>query len=92
MPESSCLRTLLPQNFKHFEKKGELYSLNSWEVIDSKKRRWLNARKLLFQNTLPESKCSPDGNTAEISLAGPLSKFSINLRQIQGENISVSPI
>ena len=32
------------QNFPHFEKKGQLYSLNSWEVIDSKKCVWLNAR------------------------------------------------
>ena len=61
------------QNFKHFEKKGQLYSLNSWEVVDSEKCGCLNMQKLLFQNTLWESKCSRDGNIAEICLAGRLS-------------------
>ena len=62
-----------PQNFAHFEKKAQLYSLNSWEVIDSKKCRSLNAQNLLFQNTLPQSKSSREPNTAEIQLAGRLS-------------------
>ena len=39
------------QNFAFFERKGELYSLNGWEVIDSKKCGCLNAQKLLFFRT-----------------------------------------
>ena len=62
-----------PQSFAHFEKKAQLYSLNSWEVIDSEKCRSLNAQNLLFQNTLPQSKSSREPNTAEIRLAGRLS-------------------
>ena len=56
------------QNFQHFEKKIHLYSLNSWEVIDCEKCGCLNALKLLFQNTLRQSKCWSVPNTAEICL------------------------
>ena len=52
------------QNFAHFEKRGQLYGLNSWEVIVSEKCGCLNARKLLFRNTLLEWKCSWERNTA----------------------------
>ena len=61
------------QNFANFFKKVQLYSLNSCEVIDSEKSGCLNVWKLLFQNILRQSKCSREGNTAEICLGGPLS-------------------
>ena len=57
------------ESFINFDKKFQLYSLNSWEVIDSEKCGCLNAQKLPFQNTLPQSKCSGETNTAEICLA-----------------------
>ena len=56
-----------------FQKKGQLCSLNSSEVIGSKKCGCLNARRLLFQNTIPQLKCSRVAATAEILLAGRLS-------------------
>ena len=37
------------QNFAHFENKVWLYSLNSWQVIDSEKCGCFNVGKLLFQ-------------------------------------------
>ena len=80
------------QNCGHLEKNFELYSLNSWEAIDFKKCGFLNARKLLFQNTLPQSKYSRVLSTAQICLAPPWPKFSINPTQIELENISVSQI
>ena len=46
-----------PQNFAHFEEKDQLHSLNILEVIDSDKCGYLNARKFLFYNTLPDSRC-----------------------------------
>ena len=36
------------KNLPHFEKKDQLHSLNVWEVIDSQKSGYLNARKLLL--------------------------------------------
>ena len=39
-------------DFEHFEKKDELHSLNILEVIDTKERGFLNARKILLQETL----------------------------------------
>ena len=60
------------QNFAHFGKKVLLYSLNSWEVIDYEKSGCLNAWKLLFQNTLRQSKCWRVPNTTEIFLAAPV--------------------
>ena len=56
-----------------FEKKDQRYTLNIWEVIDSEKCGYLNAQKLLFQNTLPESTCSQVLNTAERTMAALLS-------------------
>ena len=61
------------QNFGHSEKKGQLLSLNNSNVILSEKCCYLNARKLLFQNTLRESICSRVPNTAELSTALSLS-------------------
>ena len=61
------------QNFAHFVKKGQLYSLNSKEIIDSENWGSFNGRKLLFQNSLQQSKCWRVPNTAEICLAPTLS-------------------
>ena len=61
------------QNFDHFEREDQLHGLNILEVINSEKCDCLNARKLMFQNTLPESKCSRLPNTAEIYTAARLS-------------------
>ena len=66
------------QFFAHFEKKAQLYRLNSWKVIDSEKCGCLNARKLLFQNTLRESKCPQVPNTGELCRASLLSQFCSN--------------
>ena len=60
-------------NYEHFEKKDKLHSLNILEVINSEKCGCLNTLKLLFQNTLPESKCSRLPNTAEIYTTARLS-------------------
>ena len=62
------------------------------EVIDIEKCGYFNARKVVFQNTLPESMCSPVPNTAETFTAAVLFQFSINPRQIELENISPSQI
>ena len=70
------------RNDAHFQKKDQLLSLNISEVIHSKKCGYLNARKLLFQNTLRESTCSRDANTAVISTVPLLSYFSINPAEI----------
>ena len=61
------------QNLIHFDKKSQLCSLNCWEVIDFEECGSLNARKVLFRNTLPQSKCARETNTAEICLAARLS-------------------
>ena len=78
-----------PQNFVHFEKKAQVCKLNISEVIDSEKYGYLNARKLLFQNTLRESMCSRPLNTAETTTAALLLELSIDPRNIELENISV---
>ena len=78
-----------PQSFVHFEKKNHLYKLNILEVIHSEKYGYLNARKLLFQNTLRESMCSRPLNTAETTTAALLLELSIDPRNIELENISV---
>ena len=57
------------QKFVHFHKKDQLDSLNILEVTQSKKSGYLNARNLLFLNTLPESTCSGVVNTAKITMA-----------------------
>ena len=60
------------QNFGDLKKNDQVYSLNSLEVIVSEKCGCLNAWKLLFQNTLRESKCWRVSSTAEIFLAAPV--------------------
>ena len=42
-------------NFSHFDKKDKLHSLNNLEVTDTKECGFLNARKLVFHNTLLKS-------------------------------------
>ena len=39
-------------NFEHFEKRDDLYSWNISELIDTEECGFLNARKLVLQNTL----------------------------------------
>ena len=72
-----------PWNFPHLEKKDRLDRLNSWEFIDSEKRAYLNGKKLMFQNTLPQSTCSRVPHTAKICAASVLSEISITLRQVE---------
>ena len=76
----------------HFEKRDQLCSSNISEVSDSEKCGSLNARKLLFQNTLRESTCSPVLNSADTTLATFLLKISIDPTHIELEKISVSEI
>ena len=52
----------------HFEKKHQFHTLNASQVIDSEKCGYLNAWKLLFRNTLPESTHLQVLNTAEIAM------------------------
>ena len=80
------------QNFVHFQKNDQVHSSNIYEVIKSEQCGDLNAPKILFQNILPESTCSCVPNTSEICTAPLLSKFPINDRQIELENISVNQI
>ena len=80
------------ENSVHFQKKGQLHRLNISEVIDSEKCGYFNPRKLLFENTLPDSTCSRVPNNGETYIAALLSQFSINLGEIQLENISLSHI
>ena len=61
------------QNFADFQKKGEVHRLIICEVIESQNCVDVNARKLLFNNTLRESMCSPVPNTVEICTEGLLS-------------------
>ena len=60
-------------NFVHLENKDQLDSLYSFKVINSEKCTYLNAKKLLFQNTLRESTCSQVQNTGEIYTTAPVS-------------------
>ena len=76
----------------HVQKKDQLYSLNISEVTDFEKCRYLNAQKLLFENTLRGSTCSLVLNTADTTMAILLSELSIDLRHIELDNISVSEI
>ena len=80
------------QNFAHFEKKDQLHSLNIWEVIESEKCGYLNARTAPVLNTLPESTRSRVRNTAEICTVALLSKFPISQRQIEIGNMSANQI
>ena len=76
----------------HFEKKHQLYSLNISEVSDSRKCGYLNAQKLLFQDTLRESTCSRALHTANTIMAALLLELSIDAKRIELEKISVSEI
>ena len=78
--------------FCEFSKKDHLYSLNTSELIVSKECGYLNALKLLFQNTLREWTCSRVLNTAEMTMGLLLSYISINPRHRKSENISLRQI
>ena len=80
------------QNSVHFEKKHQLYSLNISEVSDSEKCGYLNAPKLLFQNTLRESTSSRVLNTPHTPMAALLLEPSIDQTDIELEKVSVSEI
>ena len=67
----------------HFEKKDQLDSLNILEVSDNENCGYLNARKLLFQNTLQESTCSQVLNTGHTTMAALLSELSIDPTHIE---------
>ena len=56
-------------NFAHFEKEDQLHSLNTLEVIDSKKCGYLKGRKTSVPEHLQESTCSRFPNTDEICTA-----------------------
>ena len=60
-------------NFAPFERKDQFHSSNILEVIESKKCGYLNARRLLFQNTLWESRCPRLPNNDQIWTAKLLS-------------------
>ena len=79
-------------NFPHLDKKDQLDSSSIWEVIDFENCAYLNAKTLFFQNTHRESTCSRVPNTVQICAASLLFKSSINLRQIELDNISVNEI
>ena len=78
------------ENFAYFQKKDKVHSLNICKVIQFQKCVDVNARKLLFKNTLPGSTHSCVSNTVEICTAGLLFEFPINNRKIELENISFS--
>ena len=75
-----------------FLKKDQLHNVNILDVIESDKCGYLNARKLLFKNTLGESTCSLVPKNVEIYAAALLFHISNNPRQIELENISVHHI
>ena len=80
------------QNFAHFQKNDQVHSLNIQDIIESEKYVDLNARKLLFQNTLPESMCARVTNNVQVCTPKLLSNFPINKRQIELGSISFSQI
>ena len=45
------------KNFQHFERKDQLHAFNISGVMDSGQCGYLNAQKLLFQNTLWKLTC-----------------------------------
>ena len=59
-------------NFLFLEEKDQLHSLNIYEVINSEKYSYLNAKKQLFQNKLPERAHSRFPDTAQICMAALL--------------------
>ena len=79
-------------NSVHFEKRDPIYKSNIWEVNDSGKCAYMNARKLLFQSTLRESTCSRVLNTADTTMAGFLLELSIDPTHTELEKICVSEI
>ena len=76
----------------HFEKRDQLCSSNISEVNDSRKCGYLNARKLLFQNTFRESTCSRALNTGDTTMAALLLKLSIDPTHIEVKIISLCEI
>ena len=76
----------------HVPKKDQVDSLNISEVTDSEKFGYLNAGKVLFQNTLRGSTCSLVLKTADTTMVMVLSELSIDPRHTELENISVSEI
>ena len=72
----------------HFEKKYQLDSSIITEVSDSGECGYLNARKLLFQNTVREPTCSRLLNTADTNMEALLLELSIDSTQIELEKIS----
>ena len=75
-----------------FRKKRQVDSLNISEVFDADKYTYLNAKKQLFQNNLREWPHSQVPNLAKICMADLLSKFLINPRQIESENMPLNKI
>ena len=80
------------QSFVDFEKKHQLYSLNILEFSESEKCGYMIPRKVLFQKTLRESKCSRVLNTADATMAALLSKLFIDPAHIDLEKVSVTEI
>ena len=66
------------ENFPHFEEKDQLHSSNILEVIESEECGYLNATKLLFQNSVRESTCKRLRNTDELFMVAVLCKVYIN--------------
>ena len=82
----------LQKNLCIFKQKDQLYSLNISEVSDSEECGYLNARKLLFQNTLPESTCPRVLNSADTTMEALSSELSIDSTHIELEKVSFSNI
>ena len=76
----------------HFEKKGRLFSFNALGVTDFEKCGYFNGQKLLFENTLWESRYSGVPNTDEICTAVLLFYFSIYLIKTELENMFLDQI
>ena len=53
-----------PKNLKYFEKKDEPQRWFVSEIIDCKKRGYLNAQKAAYHNSYGESTCERVRNTA----------------------------
>ena len=80
------------QNSVRFENKDQLYSSNITEVSDSESCGYLNARKLLFQNTIQESMCSGVLNTAGTNMQDLSLELYIAPTHVELQKISVSEI
>ena len=78
--------------FSTFWKKKETHSPSISEVIESQKRVFLNAWKVLFLKRFWQWKYWRVFKTAEICRKGPLSNFFIILSQIELENVTFSQI